>query len=125
MHAQDSRRAPPSWSRALLKFIASTLIAAMLIGAAIARLQRVARPTFVPVERVARTSAMLGRVSLLRPGEAQGTMLGWSVLCAGRELAVFPGARRPTLRSVQGDGGSSIVATVNGDERVLDLSQCP
>jgi hypothetical protein len=113
-------------ARATLTFVGSTLLVAVMIGAAIARLKRVARPTFEPVARIEGTSATLGRVSLVRAGERGGTVLGWSVLCAGREVAVFPGVTRPEVTVERtADGGSAIVARRGQLERTIDRSRCP
>ncbi|MFO0557347.1 MAG: hypothetical protein U0269_04960 [Polyangiales bacterium] len=121
-----SARGTPSWSRATLTFVGSTLLVALMIGAAIARLKRVARPTFEPVAQIEGTGATLGRVSLVRAGERGGAVLGWSVLCAGREVAVFPGVARPTVTVVRrADGASAIVARRGEVERTIERASCP
>jgi hypothetical protein len=122
----SARGSTPSWSRATLAFVGSTLLVALMIGAVIARLKRVARPTFEPVARIEGTGATLGRVSLVREGERGGAVLGWSVLCEGREVAVFRGVVRPTVTVVpSADGGAVIVARRGAIERAVDRARCP
>lgn len=114
------------WTRATRSFVGSALLVAVMIGAAIARLKRIARPTFEPVMPIPGTSATLGRVSLVRRGEREGILLGWSVLCAGREVAVFPGAEKPTVRVERGiDGARTIVARRGALAQSIDRSRCP
>jgi hypothetical protein len=99
----------------------STLLATAMIGLAIARLRRVPRPTFEPVANIEGTRAVLGRVALVRRGEARGQHLGWSVLCSGREVVSVPGAERPVI--ARGDAGE--VRVVRRDfQRSFDAERC-
>jgi hypothetical protein len=59
---------------------------------ALARLRRVPRPRFEPVAQRAGGRVAVGRVWLARRGEP-GRLLGWSVVCNGREVIGRPGAQ--------------------------------
>lgn len=110
----------PPLARAVLRWIGATALAMALVGLGIARLGRVARPQFSPVYAVPETRAVLGRVALVRAGERSGTDLGWSVLCAGREIVSVPGLARPTIER----RGPRVVVRARGFERAFDGQMC-
>lgn len=92
---------------------------------ALARLRRVPRPRFEPVTQYASGRVVLGRVWLSRRGET-GSLLGWSVLCDGREVLARPGAHPMELTPLEGDRFAVRVRASDGRvrEAVLDAARC-
>jgi hypothetical protein len=118
--SEPARGQRGAWG-AFARAMGSTVLAMAMIGLAIARLGRVPRPTFEPVANIEGTRAVLGRVALVRRGEARGQHLGWSVLCSGREVVSLAGVERPTI--ARGDAGA--VRVVRGDfQRSFDGERC-
>jgi hypothetical protein len=81
-----------------MRTMMSLVFAWVLIAAGIARLGRVPRPTFTRVERIADEEGQtleLGQVSLVRPGQSEGRVLGWAIRCGGREIISVRGVERP------------------------------
>lgn len=107
-------------ARALLRWLGATALAMVIVGLGIARLRRVARPQFAPVYAIPNSRAVLGRVALVRAGEREGADLGWSVLCAGREIVSVAGRTRPTIEQ----RGTQVVVRARGFERAFDGQMC-
>ncbi|MBL8605421.1 MAG: hypothetical protein JNK72_26050 [Myxococcales bacterium] len=105
-----------SRARALRSTALETLVAIGFLSLGLARLRRVARPVFVPVETLA-------------PGVARGEVrlgarrLGESVMCRGRE--VLPQAGRAPLRIHARDPAGRWVEVVrNGQIERLIAQSC-
>ncbi len=102
----------------MLRTVGAVLASVALAAFGVARLKRVERPRFVPVESRLGGVVVLGRVTL------SGSTLGWSALCRGRE--VFSAVGTAGFLSVEESpsGASLTLTSRDGRRAVIRGSDC-
>jgi hypothetical protein len=109
---------PATFKSVLLRTLGAVLASVALTAFGVARLKRVERPRFVPVESRLGGVIVLGRVAL------SGRTLGWSALCRGREVFSAVGTVGFLAVVEEPSGGSLTLTSRDGRRVVIRGSDC-
>ncbi len=101
--------------------IAGALLALLFVGAFIARLRRIERPYFDPVQTFDGGRVRLGRVRIARRGET-GRNIGWLVRCDRREVWHTLGNRSDITLTRDPNGWQ---VHVGSDATTIASTDCP